>query len=517
MTAYVRAGTRKGPALVAFILLMALLSGAAARAADSATLPLLPVEASGRIRFYVDGAIYATASGNREVTFDLSIPQAEVSCVASEGRDGRHMDLAVRILFLDDEGKERVHLADTLRVPCLPEEESTGVTRRRVHLRAPLSFGATSFEVQLTDRRSRDLGFLHKLAGVKKRGEACGRLEPLELEGGWGISRPIFLWEVEAGIGLRTAGGFLIGPADSLRHALSAHPSRSFGLQQPSMAFYFEIYGGKRRPVYVNVEVRATVDGALLHERRTRVDPAWDRCGVIKKFDISQLVAGAYALIIEAWPESPAGSPDTTGRLARVQGNFQISWEPEAWRRTPVERREEASLLLDGGAWAQFLSLPPGLQEAFLDSLWIEVADRTGYGNQDDLKQEFYRRVELADARYSGLKRGSLTDRGRVFVHFGDPEEVHKQLHPTDEEEILHVFLREEIDKTEAEMMGGRPPQHPMDTSAYEVWYYAYRGDPLFEQWYPTGYGQSLRFIFVDKLGSGDYQLIYTNLFGGFK
>jgi GWxTD domain-containing protein len=513
----VRAGAGKGPALVSFILLTALLSGAAARAAESAALPLLPVEASGRIRFHVDGAIYATAAGNREVAFDLSIPQAEVSCVALEGRDGRHMDLAVCILFLDDEGRERVHLADTLLVPCQPEDESIGVTRQRVHLRAPLSFGATSFEVQLTDRRPRDLGLLHRLAGVKKRGEARGRLEPLELEGGWGISRPIFLWEVGAARGLRTAGGFLIGPADSLRHALSAHPPRSFGLQQPSMAFYFEIYGGQQRPVYLNVEVRAAVDGALLHERRARVEPAWDRCGVIKKFDISQLVAGTYALIIEAWPESQAGSPDTTGRPSRAQGNFQISWDPEAWRRTPVERREEASLLLDGGAWEQFLSLQAGPQEAFLDSLWAGVADRTGYGNQDDLKQEFYRRVELADARYSGLKRGSLTDRGRVFVHFGDPDEVHKQLHPTDKEEILHVFLREEIDQTEAEMMGGRPPQHPMDTSAYEVWYYVYRGDPLFEQWYPTGYGQSLRFIFVDKLGSGDYQLIYTNLFGGFK
>jgi hypothetical protein len=34
--------------------------------------------------------------------------------------------------------------------------------------------------------------------------------------------------------------------------------------------------------------------------------------------------------------------------------------------------------------------------------------------------------------------------------------------------------------------------------------------------WSPPSHGASLEFVFVDRLGTGDYRLIQTNLLGGF-
>ncbi len=47
------------------------------------------------------------------------------------------------------------------------------------------------------------------------------------------------------------------------------------------------------------------------------------------------------------------------------------------------------------------------------------------------------------------------------------------------------------------------------------MWYYNRRGDPLLPSQALRVRDGELRFIFMDRMGTGNYQLIYTNLFGG--
>jgi GWxTD domain-containing protein len=126
----------------------------------------------------------------------------------------------------------------------------------------------------------------------------------------------------------------------------------------------------------------------------------------------------------------------------------------------------------------------------------------------------FAERVRAADARFGGLRRGSLTDRGRVYVRYGEPDEVHKELLPTEENQIAS-FLDREVSDDERMEAGSFVRRSPLDASAYEVWYYAYWGEPLIPGQEPPARGRSLEFVFVDELGNGQYRLIYSNLFGG--
>jgi GWxTD domain-containing protein len=82
---------------------------------------------------------------------------------------------------------------------------------------------------------------------------------------------------------------------------------------------------------------------------------------------------------------------------------------------------------------------------------------------RNERMEEYYYRVAFANERYSRLRdEGWSTDRGEVFIRFGEPDFV--ESHPFE--------------------YGSRP---------YEVWYYNRVGR---------------RFIFVDDTGGGDYRLL---------
>ena len=47
--------------------------------------------------------------------------------------------------------------------------------------------------------------------------------------------------------------------------------------------------------------------------------------------------------------------------------------------------------------------------------------------------------------------------------------------------------------------------------SSYELWSYESTGDPLFDHAPIWSEGIDLRFLFVDRMGTGEYQLDYSN------
>lgn len=88
--------------------------------------------------------------------------------------------------------------------------------------------------------------------------------------------------------------------------------------------------------------------------------------------------------------------------------------------------------------------------------------DPTPGTNRNERMEEYYYRVAFANRQYSTSTEGWKTDRGYVMVNFGEPEHVER--HP-----------------------------YSFDTEPYEIWYY---------------YRIGRRFIFIDRTGLGDYELL---------
>jgi GWxTD domain-containing protein len=102
----------------------------------------------------------------------------------------------------------------------------------------------------------------------------------------------------------------------------------------------------------------------------------------------------------------------------------------------------------------------------FLAKFWEKV--EMGRGDQAPIKRsEYLRRVEKTTRSYSVLKReGWLSDRGRVYILYGEPDQI------------------------ENTASDGR-------SKPYQIWHY-------------YGLERGVEFIFVDRLGNGDYQLVHS-------
>ncbi len=92
-----------------------------------------------------------------------------------------------------------------------------------------------------------------------------------------------------------------------------------------------------------------------------------------------------------------------------------------------------------------------------------EDRDPTPGTEINEIKEEFYARVEEANRRYGGMTPGWRTDMGKVFIVYGEPDEIER---------------------------------HPFDPGyfAYQIWYY---------------YSPRRTFYFEDRLGDGTYDLVY--------
>ncbi|MBI5058456.1 GWxTD domain-containing protein [candidate division KSB1 bacterium] len=99
-------------------------------------------------------------------------------------------------------------------------------------------------------------------------------------------------------------------------------------------------------------------------------------------------------------------------------------------------------------------------RERLFREFWLR-RDPTSGTDENELMDEYYHRVEVANEKFATHREGWDTDRGRVYILYGEPTDIER--HPFDS--------------------GSRP---------YEIWYYS---------------SIARMFVFVDYTGFGDYTL----------
>jgi len=205
------------------------------------------------------------------------------------------------------------------------------------------------------------------------------------------------------------------------------------------------------------------------------------------------------------------------------------------WTTSRRDLDDEAELALTEAAYDKYRTLPLGEKERDLEAFWRGL-DPTPETAQNEIRDEFLRRLAFADLHYSEGVRGSRTDRGRVYVHFGAPEELHSEAVPMHlagqggEEALGKVddaFLPAEhpVNSTlDPELQGAGRADDPRDRAAarqehsqvigsanevagYELWVYEGAGKGLFPEDRAITFDTGLRLVFVDLTGYGEYRL----------
>ena len=117
-------------------------------------------------------------------------------------------------------------------------------------------------------------------------------------------------------------------------------------------------------------------------------------------------------------------------------------------------------------------------RDQFIQLFWRQ-RDPDPDTQENEYKEQFYERVAYANEHFSSGKPGRLTDRGRIYIKFGKPDDI--ESHPSG-----GVYDRPVWEG------GGSATTYP-----FEKWFYRYI----------RNVGSGIELEFVDPSGSGEYRL----------
>jgi GWxTD domain-containing protein len=241
--------------------------------------------------------------------------------------------------------------------------------------------------------------------------------------------------------------------------------SRTYGDQsQLQCPVYMEIYGSAESagtPLRVLLYGRDPLDNRLLDtvlevESRGRVTP------VLATLGVADLSPGRYTIHVQLLPEQGERP------LWEDQDWFDITWSLSTLLRTDFTAAvEQLRFIASEGERDSLLNSPDSLRAVSWLAFW-DRRDPTPGTPINEFRDEYYRRIRYTNTAFSvGKRPGWRTDRGMIYIQYGEPDEVDR--HPFD--------------------MDGFPYNAP-----WQVWHY---------------YSNNREFVFVDRRGSSDYELQY--------
>jgi GWxTD domain-containing protein len=172
------------------------------------------------------------------------------------------------------------------------------------------------------------------------------------------------------------------------------------------------------------------------------------------------------------YPEQPVGlHAPLFGALILIAAAAAplAAWQAEPQQVSPYAKwlNEDVVYIILDEERAAFQELTAeDEREKFIEQFWLR-RDPTPGAPVNEAKEEHYRRIRYANSRFASRNRaGWSTDRGRIYIQFGPPDEI--EAHPSGYDVV--------------------PP--------FEVW-----------RWHFKGTGKDVFITFLDRSRSGDYQV----------
>jgi GWxTD domain-containing protein len=270
-------------------------------------------------------------------------------------------------------------------------------------------------------------------------------------------------------------------------YEITPNPSMVFGESLPVIFFYSEIYNTRRS---LNSEV-LRVDHLLINAANAAVVQKTkytsrknDNIVEAGSLNIRKVPTGAYTLRVSVM--------DTTSKLTVVSSKKLFVFNPGIVDTSRYEAKEGDVLASEFIAYSE-----QELDDAFEQAKYIARKDeidtwkklkdaeakrqflytfwkgRNALAVEDDTRtsKQYYQRVKQANDRFSTIRRqGWRTDRGRVYLIFGEPSEIER--YPNE-----------------------------IDSKPYEIWRY-------------NNLEGGVVFVFGDVSGFSEYQLLHSTMRG---
>lgn len=260
------------------------------------------------------------------------------------------------------------------------------------------------------------------------------------------------------------------------------NPSKLFGEHQPALFYYLEVYNllkHQSEKYYTKAVVTNAVGKEVIsHEKvKRRINDSNVEVGMMKvntlrtgvytfSYTVSDSVDGrAVSSSKRFFVYNPSLPIDTLVSTSR--GNVDAT-EYATMTEEELDKEFERSRYVANGAEITQYSKLKGVEakRKALFEFWSS-RDEDKSTPINETKMEYFRRVEIANVQYkTGFREGWKTDRGRVFIVYGPPDEIERHANET-------------------------------DVKPYEIWHYnSIQGGVIF--------------IFGDRTGFSDYILLHS-------
>ena len=468
----------------------------------------LPWRSEGRLLFIADVGSSPGRDGDHRSRVDIALRIPGDQLRYLDRGDSIVGAIRLSVEFRSRFGKKGTSETRALHVVAPPRSASGYSPGHLLVQTFTVPPGLHQLVLRLEDLQKTRTGLAYLGRNVPEKGSAEGlvRIDGFAAES-LAVGRPLLAWPAAAldTTDARSVHSFSRAPGG---RPVLPNPDRTYGLYAPVARAYFEVRpppAAPPAPSTIIARVR-TLDGRLLavvDSAVVRESAAWSgRFG----FDVSTLPAGAFDLEVEV---------SRAGATARATNRFNVAWRPESWERDPREFLEEAHFLLDDADLeARYASFTAGEQEAYLDRFWKD-RDPTPLTAQNEERDKFYDRVRHANENFGiqGVVKGMMSDRGRVYVRYGEPDEIRQQVMPTGNASLQQVAREIAVtDDDPAAIQLRRPAGIGSDERPFEVWTYIRVLSPESERMKGGSQRRMLRkFVFVDDEGYGNYSLRYSS------
>jgi len=452
----------------------------------------LPWCVRGRVAFTVDAATFPDSAGHALELY-VRVPPVTLATLERDEAGVGKLRLSVRLTSRfgekSREASEEFSIAQSDSVPGFGKV---------VLMRFPVRPGGCRLRVKLEDVLSHRRGLGYVGRKVTESASVEGDLTVPAVQAGRDLSDLEFLWPQDAAAGSAFQRG---------EHVSLPNPERLYGLFASEVRAEFAGRGlpGDARPWHWHARVLDS-EGHVVAEQESSA-AAGPRLAGVAAIDVSSQPAGGYDLEVKAWQEGDTGALLRTAR-------FSIGWRATTWLVDPADVEDVVHFLLSAEEEHRFGRFQPGERESFLDQFWSR-RDPTPDTAENEAKDAFHARVDYANRNFGGpgKGRGMFSDMGRVYIRYGEPGEILKQVIPTGDETLLQALRDIEVseDRPTGDVhqkgLGG-------DTRPYEVW--IYEGDIGAPPDTDPAVAANLRprrrlvFLFVDEHGYGVYTLRYS-------
>lgn len=407
---------------------------------------VLPLTSQGGVRFDLDGAAFRARGDSLRQEIYYSLPATSLAYQAVES--GRYRAVfTTEIVLRDSAGIIRgTNVWKSENVIATPEEAKERRMFVSNQLELQLAPGLWQLSVTIRDSGSGKAGVVRV---------------PLRMSP---ISPKLTISDLELASEVRPDTGSSIFTKNGYRVTPCA--DHVFGGRLAFLYWYGELYnmtlppvGGKGffRMDYAILDSSGKVVNEVIGEVREKPGTSVVEAGGIP---IAGLQPGRYRLRLKAFDLDSKSEASREGTFEKLPLELAKATSAASAMSAEVQAYYDQIQYLASPDTVKFYQkLSPEGKKQFLEEFW----------KRHDLNA-FVSNLKYVDEQFSGgFKKGHQTDRGRIFLKYGKPDEIVP--HPADEQYWSH-----------------------------EIWYYYSQGGK--------------RFVFSDLTGYGKYELVYSSVPG---